>query len=210
MKFAHKCVKCNRSFPTKRGLQEHKGRWCGRKKNRSRVGSLADKAVQKEKRKQKETEKPQVIVNGIALDNVFQFEYLGSQQQSDGEDNSDIKHRMNIAQATFTSLSHIWLDHRLPIPLKIRLYVAAVYSTFSHTCEAWDLTTTVVKTINGFNRCLHVITGKSYRETAKNPNFDLVRSIRQRRLRYFGHILCLPEDRPLCQALCVCVCEYWF
>ena len=202
MKFIHKCDKCNRSFPTKRGLQVHKGRWCGRKKNRSRAGSLADKAVQKEKRKQKETERPQVIVNGTALDNVFQFEYLGSQQQSDGEDNSDIKHRMNIAQATFTSLSHIWPDHRLPLQLKIRLYVAAVCSTFSHACEAWDLTSTVVKTINGFNsRCLHVITGKSYRETATNPDFDLVRSIRQRRLRYLGHILRLPKDRLLRRAL---------
>ena len=88
-------------------------------KNLSRAGSLADKAVQKEKRKQKETERPWVIVNGTALDNVFQFEYLGSQQQSDGEDNSDIKHRMNIAQATFTSLLHIWPDHRLPLQLKI-------------------------------------------------------------------------------------------
>ena len=143
-----------------------------------------------------------MIVNGTALDNVFQFEYLGSQQQSDGEDNSDIKHRMNIAQATFTSLSHIWPDHRLPLQLKIRLYVAAVCSTFSHACEAWDLTSTVVKTINGFNsRCLHVITEKSYRETATNPDFDLVRSIRQRRLRYLGHILRLPEDRLLRRAL---------
>ena len=104
-------------------------------------------------------------MSGTALNNVFQFEYLGSQQQSDGEDNSDIKHRMNIAQATFTSLSHIWPDHRLPLQLKIRLYVAAVCSTFSHACEAWDLTSTVVKTINGFNsRCLHVITGKSYQK----------------------------------------------
>ena len=109
---------------------------------------------------------------------------------------------MDIAQARFTSLFHIWDDHRLSILLRLRLYCAAVCSTFSHASEAWDLTESVVKNINGFNsRCLHTITGKSYRETAVNPDFNLVRSIRQRRLRYLGHILRLPPERLLRKAL---------
>ena len=202
MQFAHKCGKCGRSFPTRRGLQVHQGRWCGRKKNRSRAGSLADKAVQRAKRIVKEEERPRVTVNGEAIDNVYSFEYLGSKQQSDGEDVSDVKHRMDIAQATFTSLSHIWSDHRLPIALRLRLYGAAICSTFTHACEAWDQTDVVTKKINGFNsRCLHVITRKSYRETAVNPDLHLVLAIRQRRLRYLGHILRLPPERLLRKAL---------
>ena len=202
MKFNHKCSKCDRTFPTLRGLRVHEGRWCGRKKNRSRAGSLADKAVQRTKRKVEEEKRPQVVVNGEAIDNVYTFEYLGSQQQSDGEDDIDVKHRMDIAQATFASLSHIWPDHRLPLALRLRLYSAAICSTFSHACEAWDLTDAVIKKINGFNsRCLHVITGKSYRETAINPAFNLVRAVRQRRLRYLGHILRLPPERLLRKAL---------
>ena len=202
MKFPHKCSKCERSFPTLRGLKVHQGRWCGRKKNRSRAGSLADKAVQKSKRIVKEEERPRVTVNGVEIDNVYTFEYLGSQQQCDGEDDSDVKHRMDIAQARFTSLFHLWADHRLSIPLRLRLYCTAVCSTFSHASEAWDMTETVMKKINGFNsRCLHFITGKSYRETAVNPDFNLLRSIRQRRLRYLGHILRLPPDRLLRRSL---------
>ena len=191
-----------RTFPTRHSLRVHEGRWCGRKKNRSRTGSLADKAVQRAKRKAEEEKRPLVVINGEPIENVYTFDYFGSQQQCDGEDNVDVHHRMNIAQATFSSLSRIWPDHRLPIALKLRLYCSAVCSTFSHACEAWDLTAAVIKNINGFNsRCLHVITGKRYRETAVNPDFNLVRAIRQRRLRYLGHIFRLPPERLLRKAL---------
>ena len=40
-----------------------------------------------------------------------------------------------------------------------------------------------------------MITGKSYRETATQPDFDLVLAIRKRRLRYLGHVLRMSDDR---------------
>ena len=45
------------------------------------------------------------------LDNVYSFEYLGSRLQRDGDDEADVCYRMVIAQAAFTSLSHLWMDH---------------------------------------------------------------------------------------------------
>ena len=180
----------------------HKARWCDRRKNRSRAGSLADKAVQIAKRKVNEESRQQVVINGEPIDNVYSFVYLGNHVQCDGEDEADVKHRMSIAQATFSKLWHIWTDHRLPVSLKLRLYCAGICSTVTHACEAWCLTNNVVKKINGFNsRCLHVITKKSYRETALNPAFSLVRAVHERRLRFLGHILRLPPDRLLRQTL---------
>ena len=61
----------------------------------------------------------------------------GSQQQCDGEEDVDVKHRMEIAQARFSSLIYI-----LP------LYCTAVCSTFSHASEVWGLLESVVKNIN--------------------------------------------------------------
>ena len=50
--------------------------------------------------------------------------------------------------------------------------------------------------ISGFNsRCLHVMTGEHYRETATAPAYDLVLAVRRRRLRYLGHVLSMPADR---------------
>ena len=60
----------------------------------------------------------------------------------------------------------------------------------------------VMRSVNGFNsRCMHVITGQDYRVTATAPEYDLLRAIRQRRLRYLGHILRMPESRVVRRAL---------
>ena len=197
LKLPYKCPECERSFPTKRGMNIHLKRWCdGSNSQRSRKGSLADKAVQLSKRKVAENARPHVTIEGDRIDNVHSFVYLGSKAQCDGDSSSDVQYRMNIAQAEFSSLSKLWNDHRPPLSMKINLYRRAVCSTLTHASEAWDFTEDVVRTVNGFNsRCLHIITGKSYRETATNPEFDLVKAIRKRRLRYLGHILRMDSQR---------------
>ena len=86
--------------------------------------------------------------------------------------------------------------------MKLPAYQLAVCSTLTHASEAWMLTEPVMRTMNGFNsRCLHVITGQDYRVTATAPEYDLLLAIRQRRLRYLGHILRMPESRVVRRAL---------
>ena len=129
------------------------------------------------------------------LENVHNFQYLGSRLQGDGSDKADVGHRLEIAQSAFSSLSHLWVDHRLSRTTKLRLYRVCVCSSLTHCCEAWALNRTVMRLINGFNsRCLHVMTGDHYRETATAPPYDLVLAVRRRRLRYLGHVLRMPAD----------------
>ena len=85
---------------------------------------------------------------------------------------------------------------RLSRALKLRTYQLAVCSTLTHASEAWTLAEPVMRSVNGFNsRCLHIVTGQDYRVTAIAPEYDLILAIRQRRLRYLGHILRMPESR---------------
>ena len=85
---------------------------------------------------------------------------------------ADVKHTSVIVQAAFNELSSLWSDHRLPLLLKLRLYRLAVCSTLTNGCEAWEFTLKVRRTLNGFNsRCLNRITGKCYRDTARDPDF---------------------------------------
>ncbi|CAH1265118.1 Hypp3119 [Branchiostoma lanceolatum] len=196
----HKCPDCTRDFPTKRGLAIHRSRWClhhpSTANTRSRAGSLADKEVQRQKRVAKEKERGHVTLQGQQLENVHTFDYLGSRMQCDGDQKADVKYRMDIAQSRFSSLQHIWRDHRLPHAMKIRLYKSSVCSTLTHSCEAWDMTQDVTRMVNGFNsRCLHVITKKHFRDTATNPDYNLMSAIRRRRLRYLGHILRMDPSR---------------
>ena len=203
LKLAHKCDACSRTFPTQRGMKIHAARWCdGGVTQRSRRGSLADRAVQTAKRRAAEALLSQVYVGNTPLENVYSFEYLGARMQCDGTDDADVRYRMAIAQTTFGSLSSIWTDHRLSRALKLRTYQLAVCSTLTHASEAWTLTEPVMRSVNGFNsRCLHIITGQDYRVTATAPEYDLLLAIRQRRLRYLGHILRMPESRVVRRAL---------
>ena len=192
LQFKNICPDCSRDFLTKKsGLTK-----------RSRKGSLADKAVQLEKRKAMEAGLEHVAIEGQVIDNLYSFEYLGSRDQCDGDETADVLYRMNIAQSVFSSYFHLWSDLRLPLSMKLRLYQRAVCSTFTHVCEGWDLSDHVSKSINGFNSiCLHIITKKNYRETATIPEIDLLMHIRKRRLRFLGHILWMDASRLLRQTL---------
>ena len=156
LKLAHKCDACSRTFPTQRGMKIHAARWCdGGVTQRSRRGSLADRAVQTAKRRAAEALLSQVYAGNTPLENVYSFEYLGARMQCDGTDDADVRYRMAIAQTTFGSLSSIWTDHRLSRALKLRTYQLAVCSTLTHASEAWTLTEPVMRSVNGFNsRCL--------------------------------------------------------
>ena len=113
-KLAHKCDACSLTFPPQRVLKIHAARWCdGGVTQRSRRGSLADRAVQTAKRRAVQALLSQVYYGNTPLENVYSFEYLGVRLQCDGADGSDVRHRMAIAQTTFGSLSTIWTDHRL-------------------------------------------------------------------------------------------------
>ena len=88
--------------------------------------------------------------------------------------------------------------------LKLRLYILCVCSTVTISCEAWNLAKAVSRILNGFNsRCLYAITGEEYRVTAVSPAYNLLLSVRQRRLRYLGHLLRLPHDSVVRRTLIV-------
>ena len=199
----HKCPACGKGFTKLNGLNKHRARWCDPNKTRSRKGTLADKAVKRAKQAKQATELPHIFIHDHELENVVTFDYLGCRSCGDGNDTEDLQHRMCVAQARFSELFNIWRDARLPQSMKLTLYRSSVCSTFNHGCEAWTLTPPNLRSLNGFNsRCLHHITGRSYRMEAVSPTFDLVAAVRSRRLRWLGHILRMPVDRLLHQTVC--------
>ena len=123
LSLTHKCESCGREFTKQRGLKIHMARWCdGGRTQRSRRGSLTDTAVKTAKRRAAEATLDKVNIGDNVPENVLNFEYLGSRLQCDGDDQVDVRHRMDIAQAVFGSLSRLWTDHRLSREMKLRLY----------------------------------------------------------------------------------------
>ena len=201
----HSCPECKRTFLTRRGLAVHQARWCRPgQRPASRRGQLADKAVKLAKRKASAALLPPVVMEGEALDSVYQFDYLGCRFTSDGDDAADMRHRITIAGERSRSLDYMWHDNRLPRSLKLRLYTASVCSALTHGSEAWMLTPRALAMLNGFNsRQLHRITGRSYRDEATTSSYDLLKAVRTRRRQWLGHILRMPSDRLLRRAVLV-------
>ena len=112
LNLVHKCESCTREFTKLRGLKMHMARWCdGGRTQRSRVGSLTDKAVKSSKRRAAEASPDKVVIGSDPpLENVPHFQYLGSRLQGDGSDEAEVDHRLEIAQSAFSSLSHLWAD----------------------------------------------------------------------------------------------------
>ena len=194
----------HREFTKLRGLKMHMARWCdGGRTQRSRVGSLTDKAVKSSKRRAAEASLDKVVIGSDPpLENVPNFEYLGSRLQGDGSDDADVRHRLEIAQSAFSSLSHLWADHRLSRTTKLRLYRVCVCSSLTHCCERG-----LDPQSNRDSIDKRVMTGEHCCETAAAPAYDLVLAVRRRRLRYLGHVLRMPPDRMVRCALMALVTD---
>ena len=92
------CEACSRQFTKQRGLTIHRARWCDSgRTQRSRRGSLTDKAVKTAKRQAAEATRDKIYIGNEPPENVLTFAYLGSRLQHDGDDEADVMHRMGIA-----------------------------------------------------------------------------------------------------------------
>ena len=76
-------------------------------------------------------------MEGESLESVYRYDYLGCHFTSDGDDASDMRHRMTIAGELSRSLDYMWRETRLPQSLKLHLYAASVCSHLTHGSEAW-------------------------------------------------------------------------
>ena len=119
---------------------KHVARWFdGGLTQRSRRGSLVDTVIMK---RAAEAQRMRASVARYDIENVDSFDYLGARLQCDGAADSDVIHRMAIAQTTCSSLTKIWTDRRLQsrtLKLRTFLYGFAVCSTLTHSAEVWSL-----------------------------------------------------------------------
>ena len=60
------------------------------------------------------------------VDNCWTFEYLGPMFTPDGDQMTDVRRRIAMAQQRHGKMWHIWKSGHLHQRLKMRLYVAAV------------------------------------------------------------------------------------
>ena len=135
-----------------------------------------------------------------AANNACQSKYLGSIFEAGGSQMTDVRARIAMTQTRFGKLGHIWHDNDLHRGLKLRLYKTCVCNILTYGSEAWTLSTSITRALNGANTLMMAaITGNNPHQeaSAKTRTFGIVMWIRAWRLQWLGHILRMGDERLL-------------
>ena len=154
---------------------------------------------------------------GKLLQAVAESKYLGTMVSTDGHSTREINRRLGIAAGTMASLSKLWVDLGILLRLKCRLYKALVMTILLYSGECWSLKKQDIKKLEGFHfRCLRRLTRKKRRpglgdmvidkasredvfEASRMPTVEEL--LREKRLRWFGHLMSEDDDEPAKQIL---------
>ena len=147
---------------------------------------------------------PSILVDPV--DSVSTFTSLGSIQSSDGYCWPDVRRRITLASSVMSSLDCFWKERRLPLPIKICVYLALVQSVLLYASETWTLTSADAKSLEAFHmKCQRRI---SWRQFVSNSEISALISlaaindvIRHRRIAVFSHIARLQDNTPAHKAL---------
>lgn len=139
-----------------------------------------------------------LTVNGEAIDEVKEFNFLGAYITSDGGCGKEINRRICMAKSAAISLSKIWRSRDIARQTKKRLMESLVFSIALYGSESWTLKKNHLKKLNGFEmwcwrrllgiRWVERRTNESVLEQMGNPE-SLCNSIINRQMTYFGHIM---------------------
>ena len=150
-----------------------------------------------------------ITVNGLALEDVERFIYLGATVCKQGGGEEDIKARLGKARGAFLRLNRVWNSSSVSRRTKIRLYKTLVKPVLMYGCETQKMNEGDAKRIDVFqNRCLRRI--MKIKQQDKISNGELLKrakverlneEVRRRRWRFIGHILRKQSDNDCIKAL---------
>ena len=195
-----RCEHCCKFCKTGPGLKRHQK--CCKSVPGSRTGQKSVEEIHHRRRKDIWSRLDRVEMANCSLPNTYVFPYLGVRYCGDGNTQHNLDTRKAQAFTRFYQLLDLWKDPDVNVSLKLNLYRSLVISKFIYGHEAWLLDAKTLQFVNGFNsKCLSFISGRSIREEAVNPSFDLCQHLRAARLRLLGHILRMDTDEPVRQVI---------
>ena len=131
--------------------------------------------------------------------------YLGSFLDTE----SDIKRRKVLAMNAYNELKYIFENKKVSLTVKLRIFKWHIESIFMYNSELWTVTKKLESTIDVFQRNIlrkilnirwpdKISNDKLYEKTKESP---WSKTVKKRRLKWYGHLIRLPEETPAKQAL---------
>ena len=170
----------NKAWPLSSSRKMCKKRPTAKKPSRKRT--VADRIITQIKVEQKQSTFEKVKIGNEELDNVYTFNYLGAEIPSDRDVEIPVKHRCDVAWGRFGEYNKTLLSAKLPVGMKLRLYIQLIVSTMTYSAETWSMVDKNKKKLNNVNsKMLSLITKRSIHDEARSPSFDIVKHIMKRR-----------------------------
>ena len=147
---------------------------------------------------------PEISIDDYVLENVDQFTYLGSTICSNLSLDSEIDKRIGKAATTLARLTaRVWENPKLTTRTKMAVYNACIISTLLYGSESWTTYARQEKRLNSFHlRCLRRILGITWQDKITNTEVlakaglpSMFTLLRQRRLRWLGHVRRMEDGR---------------
>jgi len=144
-----------------------------------------------------------IKVYGKEVEQVSEFKYLGALLSADGCLDKEISARLQKATGAFNSLYPVWNNRNIWTNTKMRIYKAAVLTILCYGCETWNTTVSQMRRLEAFHQ-------RSMRKILKIRWFHKVKNVEvlrrakvgcledhiaSMRLRWFGHVARMPEER---------------
>ena len=83
--------------------------------------------------------KLEITVDGVILEMVDIFKYLGTLIKDNGKIESELEARTKLAKSQFSAMSKTFTSKRLKMKTKIRILKCYIFSIFTYGSEAWAL-----------------------------------------------------------------------
>ena len=139
-----------------------------------------------------------INIDGTVLKQVDTFRYLGSLVCEDGRCDAEIKARIGMAKSNFGNMRKLLTNLSLDIKLRMRLLRCYIWSGLMYGCESWNISSVMQKRLEAtemwFIRRMLRIPWTARRTNDEvmqmaDTSRKLITTIRQRQLRYLGHVL---------------------
>ena len=139
-----------------------------------------------------------IKVDGVILEQVEKYQYLGQIITEDGRCENEIKRRIQIARTNFLKMKDVLVTKKLSIKTRKKLLHCYVISTLIYAAETWIINVADMKRIEGFEMwCLRKMLKVSYKEHKTNEEVmrvagykrSLKMDILRRKAKYLGHTL---------------------
>ena len=158
-------------------------------------------------------------LDGFSIETVDNFRYLGSIILPNGQAKDEIRNRIDCARNAFLQLKNaLWNRMEVSLRRKIRVYQAAVRPVLLYGCECWPIRVEDVRRLEVFDHwCLRVILRSNWRDRLSNHTVrqrcygiePLSVCVKQRRLKWLGHVLRKSMDEMTRKTLAPIPCNTW-